>query len=550
MVTIPCLCGNNSGERVGKRAYEVTPEGVTQESDTLDLMFVKCDNCGIVRQFVDFSEKKQYEKFYKNYPPTTNLYGAKDYGHDLAVAEKRLKSYELKTDQKLLDVGSGSGAFVDVCRAEGIEAYGCELAEYDCSVDDTYIYKKDLLDIHFPTDYFDTVTCHDVLEHVIDPREFLQEMFRITKQEGKCIIDFPNFFDEEGKHHWKEEHIWYLNHDQLEILFDEVGFEFKKIQTPIRSKIVYTIVKPKQERVTVLVPPGMGDAYWSIVKVQSFMESIGRGGEVVDVSVACNVDRQYNGHKRAFPFIELFPFLNSTGETFNTDKYPKEIWLEAYRDAGRTIFEGICDRDYFLSWNGQLGNGNDLEKVDPEIKCNWIPPMFESLEQMNYEKEAKEKYGKYIIFYFLFHGHYNRWQEEFNKKQMENSVNLICKQTGCKAVFVGAEWDKNFQDQSDVINRIAKLSDFKSYDLRGKTSTQELFGLIKGSEVVVGYPSGLTIMSTVLKQKTVIIWNDYYNKDFMWNSCPPEVREKTYFVENTKNLTPKKLTQKVKEIIK
>ena len=62
MVTIPCLCGNNSGERVGKRAYEVTPEGVTQESDTLDLMFVKCDNCGIVRQFVDFSEKKQYEK--------------------------------------------------------------------------------------------------------------------------------------------------------------------------------------------------------------------------------------------------------------------------------------------------------------------------------------------------------------------------------------------------------------------------------------------------------------------------------------------------------
>ena len=545
MVTIPCLCGNNSGERVGKRAYEVTPEGVTQESDTLDLMFIKCDQCGIVRQCETFESDLDYNNFYKNYPPTTNKYGAKDYRHDLDVAEKRMKSSNIKLDERLLDVGSGSGAFVDTCRAEGVEAYGCEIAEYHCMIEDTYIYKKDLLDINFPTDYFDTVTCHDVLEHVIEPKKFLEEMFRITKQDGRCIIEIPNFYCDEGKHHWKQEHIWYFTQQQLGDLVEEVGFHVTQAKMPIPSKLVLHLKKLKQDRVTVLVPPGMGDAYWSIVKVQSFMENIGRGGEVVDISVACNVDRQYNGHKRAFPFIELFPFLNSTGETFNTDKYPKEIWLEAYRDAGRTIFEGICDRDYFLSWNGQLGNGNDLEKVDPEIKCNWIPPMFESLEQMNYEKDAKKKYGKYIIFYFLFHGHYNKWQEEFNKNQMVNSVVSICKETGCVPVFVGAEWDKNFQDQSDVIG---KLPD--AIDLRGETSTQELFGLINGSEVVVGYPSGLTIMSTVLKQKTIIIWNDYYNKDFMWNSCPPEVREKTYFVENTKNLTPKKLTQRVKEILK
>jgi hypothetical protein len=66
---------------------------------------------------------------------------------------------------------------------------------------------------------------------------------------------------------------------------------------------------------------------------------------------------------------------------------------------------------------------------------------------------------------------------------------------------------------------------------------------------VVGYPSGLTIMSTVLKKKTLIIWNDYYHKNFQWNCCPPEVRRKTYQITNTKGLKPQALATSVKTLI-
>jgi len=66
----------------------------------------------------------------------------------------------------------------------------------------------------------------------------------------------------------------------------------------------------------------------------------------------------------------------------------------------------------------------------------------------------------------------------------------------------------------------------------------------------VGYPSGLTIVSGMLKAKTLIIWNNYYNKDFAWYCVPPSVREKTYFIENTNGLNPLKLTNRVVELIK
>jgi SAM-dependent methyltransferase len=541
MVTSPeklkCICGSTKFGKYDKQVYEVTPEGETIESESSKIQFYKCNSCGLVRQGISNTD-------YSNYPPSNPEYKMKHYEHDLTLAMKRTRAYDIRENDVVLDVGSGSGAFIDICRAINAEAYGCEIAEYHYSKSDEFVYKKRFEDVHFPVDMFDVVTCHDVLEHVQDPIKFVKEMFRVTKQGGKCIIDIPDFFCTEGKHHWKEEHIWFFNLPQLMELCSNVGFLLEKRSTPIPSKIVLYLKKPKQKRVKILVPPGMGDAYWSVVKLQSFMKSIGREGEIADVYVACNKDRKWEGHKRAFPFLNLFPFLKSTGISFNTEQYPREIWLEAYRDAGRTVFKNMCGCDYFLSWNGQLGNGNPLDEVDWELECNWIPDMFESLEQTNYETYCKETYGKYIVFYFLFHGHYGHWQDEFGKNQMIASVNKICKETGHTPIFTGAVWDSEFEDQTKVIEGVPN-----AIDLRGETSVEQLFGLIKGSEVVVGYPSGLTIMSTVLKQKTIIIWNDYYNKEFMKNSCPPEVRNKTYFIVNTRGLTSKSLSTKVKEII-
>lgn len=540
-----CICGEKQINDFPKQLYSFTKKGSYKKSREKNV-FGRCASCGVIRNIKAISGN-EYSDYYKKYVPTNSEYTKNTYKSDYDLAAKRCDEYSVlknKDEEKILDVGSGSGAFVDKCRQLGHETYGCEIADYSYSKNDDYIYKQKFEDIHFPVDYFHLVTCHDVLEHVINPEAFIKELFRVTKQDGSCIIDIPDF--SEGDHHWKMEHIWYFTITQLEALLTKHGFKIDKIVKPIKSKVVFYLTKPKQERVQILFPPGIGDSYWSIVKIQSFLKS--KGLSIADIHVVCNRELQFEAHKRSFPFIEMFPFLNATGNTFENrgSSERKKIWDEAYINKnrnGRTIFENVNDCDYFIAYNGHLRYGEELEKID-DLECNWSPPMFVSLEQQRYEKECVKKYGEYILFYFVFHGTYQHWTNQFSVEKVIESIKRIVKKTGCIPVFTGAKWDS----MEDNLRRVVKGVP-NCVNLCGETSVEQLFGLIKGSQMVVGYPSGLTIVSAMLEKKTLIIWNDYYNKDFAWLACPPPTRNKTYFIEFTNGLTPQRLTEDVINII-
>lgn len=544
-----CVCGSVKSTKHKQQLYEVTSKGDTIKTSSKDVSFVNCSACGIIRQaHLLFKNDKEYISFYrKNYEPISDHYIKKNYTHDKKLAVKRFRTYELKSkDHRLLDIGSGSGAFVDVCRSKGLEAYGCEMAEYNYALGSEHIYKQRFEDINFPTDYFDFITCHDVLEHNLNPIDFLKEVFRALKQKGTCVIDFPSFFAKEGKHHWKKEHLWFFNTEQLEKIVKDIGFTVTEIKSPIPSKIVFYIRKPKQNRVSILLPPGIGDSYWSIIKIKAFLEKKGIKG-IPDIYTVCNREKEYNGHKRAFPFIKMFPFLNSTEMTFQNGIDKQKIWLEAYRDQGRTVFEGILGCDYFISYNGRLAHGQSMEELDSELECNWNPPIFISLEQEKYKEESIKKYGKYIVFSFHFKGTYKYWTNQFSVQNLIESMNSIALETKCIPVLVGAMWDKEKDSSLDQISKGVK----GCVDLRGETSVQQLFGLMRGSEMVVGYPSGVTIASaSLLKVKTLIIWNDFYNRNFAWNCCVPSVRESTYFIENTNGLTKDIFVKQISGLIK
>lgn len=547
-----CICGEIKNYTKFKRPYyNVNATGKVVKAKDNNILFGMCDSCGIVRQvsYPSFT-KDRYEEFYRTqYPPTKSSYKIKDYEHDRKLALKRCNQYGIRIigdiGDKILDVGCGSGAFVDECRSRNKEAYGCEISEYHYAKEDKYIYKKSLEDCLFPTDYFDKVTCHDVLEHFMNPVKLLKDMFRILKQKGTCIIDFPDYFIDEGKHHWKAEHIWYFTIKQLEKIAVSIGFKIKEIKKPIKSKVVFYLIKPKQNRVKILVPPGMGDSYWSITKMEAFLKREGLG--IPDVLVASPRDKIHNGHMRSFPFIELYPFLNSTYKVMDAHANQPEkrkIWVEAYTKRAETIFKDVLDCDYFLSYNGHLRFGEQMENIDSDLETNWFSPMFESLEQIQYKNECIRLYGKYIVFYFVFQGTYAHWTKQFSLQQVVRSIKRISKETGCVPILTGASWDKVHDVLSEVVKDVPEC-----IDLRGETTVAQLFGLIKGSEIVVGYPSGLTIMSAAMKQKTLTIWNDYYNRDFAWYSCPPSVRNKTYFIEFTNDLQPKYLSNRVKTIL-
>lgn len=537
-----CICGSVTGKKSKHDFYEVTAEGKTQKAKT-KMSVITCESCGIVRRDIGMDDAA-FKEFYSNYQPTGEEYVGKTYQHDREVAAMRCNAYGFGVGQelKVLDVGSGSGAFVDECRARGLMAFGCEVADYAYAQNRDFIYNDRLEEVHFPTDHFDRITCHDVLEHVPDLTAFVDEMFRTTKQGGVCIVDFPNFEDKAGQHHWKEEHLWYLTEEQLTAALKKAGFTITDVRHPIESKTTVYCNKPQQIRPTVLLPPGIGDSYWSITKLQAFLKR--EKLALPDVHVACNRDMKHNGHKRAFPFLEMFPFLNATGETHTTET-EKEIWKEAYAQEGRTIFKDVLGCDYFISYNGHLRIGAQMEELDPDLETDWTPPMFISLEQRRFKQECEAKYGKYIVFYFIFQGTYTYWVKQFGVDKLADFVKQTCREAGATPIFVGAQWDA----EENTLNKL-KQEIPTAVDLVGKTNVQQLFGLLRGAELVVGYPSGLSIISTVLGVKTLILWNKFYNREFAWYACPPATRGKTYFIEDTEGLEVKPLVKMAVDIFK
>lgn len=545
---LSCICGGTDYNSETEHGGVVVDS--SGKSNATSIHVAECKCCGTIRQIgLPFSTEEEYKEYYKQYPPVGEAYVEKDYVHDRELASKRFDQHNVSgmlVDSKLLDVGSGSGAFVDECRARGVEAYGCEIAHYNYSEDgDKFTYRAKFEEVNFPTDYFDVVTCHDVLEHVLRPEEFLKEMFRVTKQNGLCFVEIPKFFSDAGGHHWKEaEHVWFFSAEQLRKLVEKVGFEVSSVDSPVESKLAFTLTKPEQKRTKILLPPGIGDSYWSIVKLQAFMEKYGTG--LPDIYVACNRDRVDNGNRRAFPFIEMFPFLNSTDVSIGRNEHPslRNLWHEAYSVQGRTVFRNACGCDYFVSYNGHLRFGEELEKVDPDLRCDWHPPMFISVEQERFRKECVAKYGRYIVVHVVFVGTYQFWTKEFPIKSVEESMTHLGKVTGCTPILAGAAWDKRDPSQDRVRKNIRNC-----VDMRGMTSVEQLFGLMRGAQAVVGYPSGLTIMGAMLGCKTLIIWNHYYNKDFYWNCAPPDVRGTTYQIETTRDLTQEKIASKVMALL-
>jgi 2-polyprenyl-3-methyl-5-hydroxy-6-metoxy-1,4-benzoquinol methylase len=116
------------------------------------------------------------------------------------ILEKR-KFFQIKnfinksSNPTLLDIGCGSGTFLDVCKQNGWQVEGADLSlSASKSVLENYnieVYQGDFNKIKF-NKTFDVITLWGVLEHLSDPITTIKKAKELLKNDGMLVFEVPS----------------------------------------------------------------------------------------------------------------------------------------------------------------------------------------------------------------------------------------------------------------------------------------------------------------------------------------------------------------------
>ena len=308
----------------------------------------------------------------------------------------------------------------------------------------------------------------------------------------------------------------------------------------------------------IAVPSGIGDALWSLVKVQDIMRSGNYDG--------CSVSLQYTDCNRGSEFIQHFDFVESANyEDFPiqyTDSYIEYLNGNSFEDvpityehtfstelahkglaalgisnvqiSNNNIASRIAEKtgeyiyiesqenflgkyDWLLIANGHLERGNRIETWLPQFKTNLDIGLnnfvFQEKEIIEAERIHKEFIGNspFVVFYLgpkagnttSGHNRNSLWSlEDWYTTAMlmkEHNPDL-------KFVITGARYDMEY-----VLDFLNKYLDPIFINLVGLTEIGVTFALLKRSKFFLSYPCGLGIFSVYLGVPTACFWRPYGN---------------------------------------
>ena len=144
----------------------------------------------------------------------------------------------LTTKRKLLDLGCGSGSFLNACKERGFNVTGMEPSDF-ARERASKEYGLDILpieDIYTCDEKKDIVTMWHVLEHVADLNGYFERLRKILNDDGVLLIALPNNNSYDAKHYeayWAAydvpRHLWHFNRKSVKELGEKHGFELKHI---------------------------------------------------------------------------------------------------------------------------------------------------------------------------------------------------------------------------------------------------------------------------------------------------------------------------------
>jgi SAM-dependent methyltransferase len=114
----------------------------------------------------------------------------------LTPPEHKTREPRFARPGRMLDIGCGAGWFISQMRDQGWDVKGVEpnikAAEFGRNKQGLDIFPGSLLDADFPARAFDYVRMNHSFEHMANPNQILEEIYRVLADQGKLMIGVPN----------------------------------------------------------------------------------------------------------------------------------------------------------------------------------------------------------------------------------------------------------------------------------------------------------------------------------------------------------------------
>lgn len=210
--------------------------------------FVRCRSCGLVY----VNPQCATERLIENYEINASadywvdvLLSAGEQEYDINKFTKCCEDLELLTPgRRVLDVGCSIGLFLKVARDRSWDTFGLELSKkaVDYAVNELKLDVRPLLlhEADFEPESFDVVTLWEVLEHVPDPRDLLEQCRTMLKPGGVLAILVPNrnalsarIMRADCSCFGGRNHLWYFDPATLSALLDQTGYTVEQISTQL-----------------------------------------------------------------------------------------------------------------------------------------------------------------------------------------------------------------------------------------------------------------------------------------------------------------------------
>ena len=204
---------------------------------------VRCDDCGLLMANPQPSDDELARIYGDDY-----FLGEKNEVGQTAIDELKqgtanlyldlLERYRGKEGGRLLEIGCGQGDFLVRAAARSFTVTGIEYSEHACEIarrklqnsPGSVVVRGEISSI-LDEGQYDICACSDVIEHVRDPRLFLEQIHRLLRPNGVVFIATPTLDSWSArllKNRWMEfkaEHLFYFKAATLQTLLIDCGFQ-------------------------------------------------------------------------------------------------------------------------------------------------------------------------------------------------------------------------------------------------------------------------------------------------------------------------------------